>query len=130
MKTTTEASIYIVEDDAHFRETFIDVMALRGVEVHGAGTGTEALHALRDRQPSVIIIDVKLPDIHGLDLCRRIKRMEPFKRTPVILISASSQYNDRRDHAEGLLAGAAMFLTKPITMDKLWAEIETLLESR
>lgn len=130
MKTIEEISIFIVEDDAHFRETFIDVMSLRGVEVQGAGSGEEGLRALKDCRPSVIILDVQLPDIHGFDLCRRIKRLEAFKKTPIIFISASTQYNDPRDSVEGLLAGAALFVPKPITMERLWGEIEQLLNRR
>ena len=121
-------SIFIVEDDPGFRETFIDIMSLRGVNAKGAGSAGEGLRALRDLKPSVIILDVKLPDIHGFDLCRKIKRMEAFKKTPVIFISASTQFNDPRDRVEGVLAGAALFLPKPITVEKLWAEIDALLK--
>jgi CheY-like chemotaxis protein len=66
--------------------------------------------------------------VHGFELCRIIKRHEDFRRTPIILLSASAMYNDPRDRAEGLLAGATMFLPKPITMDKLWAEISDLIK--
>lgn len=127
---TAELSLFIVEDDPHFRETFIDVMALRGVPVQGAGSGTEGLAALREARPSAIILDVQLPDIHGFDLCRRIKRMEAFKKTPIVFLSASTQYSDARDRAEGLLAGAAAFLAKPVTMEQLWEEIQELLKGR
>ena len=127
---TAELTMLMVEDDPGFRETFIDVMALRGIEVVGVGSGEEGLKALKDRQPALIILDVKLPDVHGFDLCRRIKRQEAFKKTPVIFISASTRYNDPRDRVEGLLAGAALFLAKPITMERLWGEIEHLLRRR
>lgn len=127
---TAALSMFIVEDDPGFRETFIDVMALRGVEVHATGTGAEALSLLKFQQPTVIIIDVKLPDINGLELCRRIKRLESFKKTPIIMISASTRYNDPRDQVEGLLAGASLFLSKPLTMERLWSEIELLLKRR
>ncbi len=120
-------SIFIVEDDPGFRETFIDIMSLRGVGAVGAGSAAEGLRALRDARPAVIILDVQLPDIHGFDLCRKIKRMAAFKNTPVILISASPQFNDPRDRVEGVLAGAQLFLTKPITVEKLWSEIDLLL---
>ena len=128
MKSTAEVSIYIIEDDFHFRETFIDVMSLRGVQAQGAGSGFEGLNALREGRPSVIVLDVQLPDMHGFELCRRIKRQEAFKNTPVILLSASTQYSDPRDRVEGLLAGASAFLSKPITMERLWVEIEALLK--
>lgn len=127
---TAERSMFIIEDDARFRETFIDVMQLRGIEARGAGTGAEGLRALQGLQPSVIVLDVQLPDVHGFDLCRRIKRIEAFKNTPVIFLSASSQYLDGRDRVEGLLAGACLFLPKPITMEKLWAKIEQILKVR
>jgi DNA-binding response OmpR family regulator len=134
---TAELSFFMIEDDPHFRETFIDVMALRGIQVTGAGSGAEGLAALRERGngdtlalPSVIILDVQLPDIHGFDLCRKIRRVEALKKTPIIFLSASTQYSDARDRVEGLLAGASSFLSKPISMEKLWSEIEYLLQSR
>jgi len=124
---TQAVSLFIVEDDLHFRETFIDVMNLRGIEATGAGSAGEALVALRSARPSVIVLDVKLPDIHGFELCRRLKRYPSLQGVPIIMISASTQYNDPRDRVEGVLAGAALFLSKPITMDQLWSEIESLL---
>ena len=119
--------MFIIEDDDHFRETFIDVMSLRGIEVTGARTGDEAIKALRQSQPSIIIMDVQLPDVHGFDLCRKVKRLENQKDTPVIFVSASTLYADPRDRVEGLLAGAEQFLPKPITVEKLWGEIELVL---
>lgn len=127
---TAELSIFIVEDDVHFRETFIDVMSLRGISALGVGSGTAALAGLAGRIPDVIILDIRLPDMHGFELCRRIKIQEAFRKTPVVFVSASSRYNDPREQVEGLLAGASLFLSKPITMERLWAEIEPLLKGR
>jgi len=93
----TASPMFIIEDDDHFRETFIDVMSLRGIEVTGARTGDEAIKALRLSQPSVIIMDVQLPDVHGFELCRKVKRLENQKDTPVIFVSASTRYADPRD---------------------------------
>jgi len=118
-----EFSICIIEDDAHFRETFADVMALRGVKVRGAGTAAAGLALLAERKPSIVIVDVRLPDMHGFELCRRIRHTAGLAGLPIILISASTRYNDARDRVEGLLAGAAAFLPKPITIDDLWSEI-------
>jgi DNA-binding response OmpR family regulator len=119
--------MFIVEDDDHFRETFIDVMSLRGVEVSGARNGDEAIKALKQNKPAVIIMDVNLPDVHGFDLCRRVKRLENQKDTPVIFVTAAAQYSDPRDRTEGFLAGAAQILPKPISVERLWAAIETVL---
>ncbi len=125
---TAEVSMFIIEDDAYFRETFIDVMGLRGIEVQGAGSAVEGLRMLETARPSIIILDIQLPDLDGFQICRRIKHMEAFKDTPVIFISASSRYAEAQDRVEMFLAGASAFLPKPITMDRLWAEIEALLE--
>ncbi len=122
--------MFIVEDDDHFRETFIDVMSLKGVEVSGARTGTEAIKALKQQKPSVIIMDVQLPDVHGFDLCKKVKRLDGHQDTPVIFVSASTRYSDPRDRVEGLLAGAAQFLPKPISVERLWSEIELVLRGR
>lgn len=123
----TASPMFIVEDDDHFRETFIDVMSLKGVAAEGVRTGGEALRALRQVRPAVIIMDVQLPDVHGFDLCRKVKRMDGCRDTPVIFVSASSQYSDPRDRSEGITAGAAQFLPKPITVERLWSEIETII---
>jgi DNA-binding response OmpR family regulator len=122
--------MFIVEDDDHFRETFIDVMSLKGVEVSGARNGGEAIIALKQNKPSVIIMDINLPDVHGFDLCRRVKRLENQKNTPIIFVSASTEYSDPRDRDEGIQAGASQFLPKPISVEQLWSEIETVLSSR
>jgi len=130
MLSAIDSEMFIVEDDDHFRETFIDVMSLKGVEVTGARNGDEAIKALKRAHPSVIIMDVQLPDVHGFDLCRRVKRLEGYEDTPVIFVSASSQYSDPRDRTEGLMVGASQFLPKPITVEKLWSEIESVLKGR
>ncbi len=127
MDPKNEMFIFIVEDDSHFRETFSDVMSLRGVKVSGAGTAEEALKALKTQTPSVIVVDVRLPDMHGFDLCRRLRRMPGLQKTPVMLLSGVSRYNDPRDRVEGLLSGAAAFLVKPITIEDLWAQICAVL---
>lgn len=123
----SQASLFLVEDDASFRETFADVAGLRGSAVSWAATGEEAERKLCELRPSVIISDVLLPDIHGLELCRRIRRMPALKKTPIVLISASALYNDPRDRAEGFLAGASVFLSKSISAERFWKEIDGLL---
>jgi len=123
----TASPMFIVEDDDHFRETFIDVMSLKGVEVSGARNGDEAIKALKQAHPAVIIMDVNLPDVHGFDLCKRVKRLEGYQDTPVIFVSASTKYSDPRDRAEGIQAGGAQFLPKPISVERLWSAIESVL---
>lgn len=126
----TASPMFIVEDDDHFRETFIDVMSLKGVEVEGARNGDEAIKALKLAHPAVIIMDVNLPDVHGFDLCKKVKRLDGYQDTPIIFVSASTKYSDPRDRAEGIDAGGAQFLPKPISVERLWSAIESVMSGR
>ena len=124
--TATKTSILIIEDDAHFRESLIDAMAIKGVEARGVSSGAEALRTLENVTPSLIVMDVQLPDHHGFDLCRKIKRNAKFQSVPVVFLSA--RFTEPGDRAEGLLAGAEAYLCKPVSMDALWDEIHYLLD--
>ncbi len=126
MPTVTKTSILVVDDDDHFRETMADAMSLKGVDVVGAMSGAEAKKTLAAKRPSVILLDVQLPDTHGFQFCRDIKRDRRFRDVPVVLLSA--KYTEPADRAEGLLAGADAFLSKPINMETLMDEIQYLLD--
>ena len=126
MDTPTKASILMIEDDVRFRETLADAMALRDVEVEGATSGAEALASLERRRPNLILLDVQLPDTHGFELCRRIKASDRFRGVPIIFLSA--KYTEPADRAEGLMAGADAYLSKPVNLDALWEEVNYLLD--
>ena len=121
-------SILMVEDDLRFRETLADAMALRDVRVEGASSGAEALESLDRRPPSLILLDVQLPDTHGFELCRRIRGMYALRGVHIIFLSA--RYTEPADRAEGLLAGADAYLAKPVNLDALWEEVHYLLDKR
>lgn len=123
---TTQASILIVEDDSHFRETLTDALQLRGPKVRGVASGKDAIEMLEGETPSLILLDVQLPDTHGFDLCRTLKRSPRLKNVPIIFLSA--RYTEPADRAEGLLAGADAYLSKPVNLDVLWEEVHYLLE--
>ena len=122
---TMQATILVIEDDPHFRETLTDTLALRQLKVHGVGTGADAAKALEGEAPSLILMDVQLPDAHGFELCRRFKRQPRLKDVPIIFLSA--RYTEPADRAEGLLAGADAYLSKPVNLDVLWEEVSYLL---
>jgi DNA-binding response OmpR family regulator len=126
MPTAIQTRILVVDDDEHFRETLIDAMALKDVEVEGVTTGKEALEILEARRPSLILMDVQLPDMHGFELCRRIKRSGCYEGLPIVFLSA--KYTEPGDRAEGLLIGADAYLSKPIHLEVLWDEIHDLLD--
>lgn len=119
------ASILIVDDDGHFRETLTDALSLKAFKVHTAESGSLALKTLEAATPSLILLDVQLPDMHGFELCRMLKKSTRLKDVPIVFLSA--KYVEPADRAEGLLAGADAYLSKPVNLEALWDEVRYLL---
>lgn len=126
MITATKTTVLLVDDDAHFRETMADAMSLKDVEVSGAGSAAEALSLLAEHLPSLILLDIQLPDANGVELCRRLKRDPRTKGVPVLMLSA--KYTEPADRAEGLLTGAEAYLSKPVNFDTLWEEVRHIIK--
>lgn len=127
MTTATQTTVLLVDDDAHFRETLADAMSLKDIRVECAGSADAAKLALSGSLPSVILLDVQLPDVSGIELCRQIKRDPRTKGVPVVLLSA--KYTEPADRAEGLLTGADAYLSKPINIEALQEEIRYLVDN-
>ncbi len=130
MKVNMPVSILIVDDDKNFIETLEDGLKLKNVDakVRVARSAREALDALAAETPSVIILDIQLPDIHGIEFLRVIRESPKLKQVPVIFISA--KYTEPADRSEAMLAGAGAFFSKPIDIDELWKELRYLLGRR
>ena len=123
-------SVLIIDDDKNFIDTLKDGMKLKEpeAEISVAGSAREALDTLSRSVPSVIVLDVQLPDIHGIEFLRVLRDSPKLKKTPVIFISA--KYTEPADRSEAMLAGAEAFFSKPISIEELWAEINYLLEKK
>lgn len=119
--------ILIVDDDKNFIETLQDGLKLKQVdsEISVAKSAREALDVLAASVPSVIILDIQLPDMHGVEFLRVIRESGRLKAVPVIFISA--KYTEPADRSEAMLAGAGAFFSKPIDIDRLWEEMRYLL---
>jgi len=123
-------SILIIDDDENFIDTLKDGMKLKepGAEIVVARSAREALDVLSRFAPAVIVLDVQLPDMHGIELLRVLRGSHKLKKTPVIFISA--KYTEPADRSEAMLAGAEAFFSKPISIEELWTEINYLLEKK
>ena len=123
-------NILIVDDDANFIETLRDGLKLKNVdaEVAVAASAREALDALAKAVPSVIILDIQLPDMHGVEFLRVLRESARLKGVPVIFISA--KYTEPADRSEAMLAGAGAFFSKPVDIDELWKELRYLLDKK
>jgi DNA-binding response OmpR family regulator len=115
------AGILLVEDDPSVRAGLELALARQGHTVTGFATGEEALDHLRARRPEIVILDVMLPGIDGVEVCRRIRRLDSL---PVILLTARG---DDLDVVVGLEAGADDYVVKPVEPRVLDARIRAVL---
>ncbi|MGN0048154.1 MAG: two-component regulator propeller domain-containing protein [Bacteroides sp.] len=126
---TTENERYrlIVCDDNLDMQHFLHDVLQDIYEVTCAGNGQEVLDLMKDRLPDLIISDVMMPVMDGLELCRRIKQELRTSHIPVVLLTAKSE---TADQVEGLENGADLYIPKPFSMNIIRAQIQSLLQNR
>jgi two-component system response regulator MprA len=114
--------LLVVDDDRRLRDVLRRALSLSGYEVRLAETGSEALAEVSSGVPDAVVLDVGLPDIDGLEVCRLLRRER--NRVPVLMLTARDAVADRID---GLDAGADDYLIKPFDIDELKARLRALL---
>ncbi len=127
MPESSPSTILYVDDTEAQRYAISRVLRRSGFEVLEASTGRQALDTL-SASPDLIVLDVNLPDINGIELCKRIKINEATAHVPVLQVSAT--LIDTRDRVAGLEGGADAYLVQPIDPDELIATIRSLLRIR
>lgn len=127
IQPTPEETILYVDDTEAQRYAVSRVLRAAGFRVLEARTGQEAL-AMSGAGPNLIVVDVNLPDISGIEVCRRLKKAESTARTPVLQVSATSVSTEAR--VAGLEGGADAYLTQPIEPQELIATVRALLRVR
>src|SRR5215813_8650689 len=118
------ARILIVDDNETNRDILATRLATHGYELKQAADGEEALIAAREQQPDLILLDVMMPKLDGVEVCRRLKGDASLPFTPIILVTAKA---DSKDVVAGLEAGADEYLTKPIDQMALLARVKSVL---
>lgn len=111
----------VVDDESNILRFIRANLRASGFEVASATTGTEALAVFEQVNPHVIILDIMLPDIDGMEVCRRIRNVSDI---PIIMITAR---DDIQDAVEGLNAGADDYITKPFAVEELLARINAVM---
>lgn len=96
-----------------------------GCDLVAVGNGTDALAAAVSHQPELILLDIQMPDISGLEVCRRLKQIEAVREVPVIFVSAGS---DKPSVLEGFQAGAVDYVTKPYHSPEVLARARTHID--
>jgi len=113
-------NILIAEDDRDSRELLSWLLEKLGYTVTAAENGKQAWEAYRREKFRLVISDLLMPDVDGLELCRRIRGLKESKYTYIILLTALI---GKRDYLEGMEAGADDFMTKPFDPDELKARL-------
>ena len=115
------ARILIVDDEPNILGTLVPLVRARGYEVFSALTGRGALDAVERDKPDLIVLDLGLPDVDGVEVCRRVRESS---NVPILVLSARGAEGDKVD---ALDAGADDYVTKPFGADELLARIRATL---
>ncbi|MGD1012700.1 MAG: response regulator transcription factor [Acidimicrobiales bacterium] len=114
--------VLVVDDEEGILRAVERALVINGYGVETASNGTAAIHSLTTRAPDVVVLDVSMPDIDGLEVCRRLRNAGD--RTPVLMLTARESVDDR---VAGLDAGADDYLVKPFALEELLARLRALL---
>src|SRR5688572_13561249 len=118
----------MVDDTVANRYAHRRVLERAGFRVVEAGTGLDALRLVKEVRPDLVMLDIKLPDVNGLEVARRIRSDPTTARLQILHVSATYQTAEHR--AEGLEAGADGYLTSPVEPVVLLATVRSLLRVR
>jgi class 3 adenylate cyclase len=118
------ARILVVDDTPANVKLLEDLLGFHGYEVEAATSGEEALEAIRERLPDLMLLDVLMPGLSGYEVCRAVRADPALAMLPVVMVTA---LEDREERVKGLDAGADDFLSKPVNPPELLARVRSLL---
>lgn len=119
MQTLEKMNLLLVDDEEDFRRTIAKRLKRRGMTPEEAGNGEECLAMIAERPMDVVVLDVKMPGMSGIEILRRIKEKHPG--TEVLLLTG---YATTHDGVEGIKAGAFDYLSKPVELEQLIGKIQ------
>ena len=125
--TSPEKTVLIIEDEADAAELFAEMMRVSGFRVRKTSSSTPALSMMTEEKPDIVLLDIMMPEISGLDILRQMRLDPVLANIPVVVVSAKSMPADIRN---GLEAGASTYLTKPVGFLELKEAVERALGSQ
>ncbi|MCG8569719.1 MAG: response regulator [Spirochaetes bacterium] len=128
MKEENEEKIPIVlmvDDNPKNLQVLGQILAQEGYEIIAAMNGIQALEALQELKPDLILLDIMMPDMNGFEVCEKIKQVEDIRDLPVIFLTAKVE---TEDIVRGFNVGAVDYVTKPFNREELLARVRTHLE--
>ncbi len=120
-----QKTVLVVEDEADAAELFAEMMRVSGFRVIKTFSSTPAINMVREEKPDLVILDVMMPDVSGLEVLRYMRREPDLQSIPVIVVSAKSMPADVKT---GLEAGASIYLTKPVGFNDLKGAVEQAMQ--
>lgn len=123
----TREKIFLVEDDADLAATLALALERDGYEVAAFATGREGLIGILGDPPDLVLLDLNLPDLDGLSVCRELRDTAAVRDLPIIMLTARVEESDR---VLGLDLGADDYITKPFSLRELRSRIRALLRRR
>ena len=116
--------ILVADDKASSRELVRTVLEHCGYEVIEAADGAEALQQALECEPSLIFLDLQMPELDGFEVIEKLRGETRFQATPIVALTASAMHGDRE---KAIAAGFSGYITKPIRLPALRSEVERLL---
>ncbi|HXF84617.1 MAG TPA: response regulator [Anaerolineales bacterium] len=120
----TQKTVMIIEDEEDAAELFAEMMRVSGFRVNKTSASAPALSMMKADKPDVVLLDIMMPEVSGLDILRAMRRDPELAAIPVIVISAKSMPTDIKNSME---AGASTYLTKPVGYQDLKEAVERAL---
>lgn len=121
------ARILVVDDEAAIREYETSLLSELGHEVLAAADGAEALRLARERRPHLVLLDIMMPELSGIEVCRQLRADPRTRDVRIIMVSA---VDAKRALEESIIAGADDFLAKPIHALELMVRVRSILRVR
>jgi two-component system, NarL family, nitrate/nitrite response regulator NarL len=121
---STAEPVLVVDDEPKFRRLVVTLLAGAGLQCREAASGGEAVSLAKEDRPSLVVLDVRLPDVSGLEVCR-VLRDEFGEDLPIVFVSGVKR--DALDRSAGLLLGGDEYLVKPFDAEEFLARVRRLL---
>lgn len=119
--------VLVIEDSVELQEVISEILTDAGYSAASALNGETGISLAEEKQPGLIILDLLLPDMDGVDVCHKLSVNEKTKRIPVIVLTSRQELSTK---LSSFMAGAKRYVTKPFEIDKLLKEVESAFKQR
>jgi len=126
LSAMAQKTVFIIEDEEDAAELFSEMMRVSGFRVLTTSKGKPAISMMTEDKPDLVLLDIMMPEISGLDILRQMQRDPNLSDIPVIVLTAKSMPADIKN---GMEAGASTYLTKPVGFQELKEAVERTLGS-